>query len=279
MLATVEARKLRRAVGKVGLAALQKGLPRSLRRRREFYLSHRYKRWPRKRAPGAADHRYEPRRGALFAKWADELPTNAERIDHLLEDVDPAVKRQVANAYAGYSDRTSAVRLGGDFVFWRPTITACESHSAHAPVYNYRYDFAPPMLNRMGLGATHAWEMFAVFGYGDSPAGRAITATGGRRAMRAVTDEVQRHWLSFARTVSLGRRGRTTQRRNGRRSCSTRTAELSMISTVNAGSAGLPTVKPTSDTRRHHVDGSGSRNRDRRSQSVARNPLRGSTDR
>ena len=73
-----------------------------------------------------------------------------------------------------------------------------EAHSRYAPVYNYRYDYAPGILHRSGFGAAHASELIAVFGLIDTPYGRAFTAGGGRRGLRAVTEQINQNWLSFA---------------------------------------------------------------------------------
>ncbi len=137
--------------------------------------------------------------GTLFAKFADDLPTNPSRITKLLAQTDPAAAAALLATYPGYPAKAAAVALGGDYIFWRPTVEACESHSAHAPTYSFRYDFVPQLFRRIGLGAPHASEMFAVFGFGNTRAGRALTAMGGRRGLREVTDQVQSHWLSFAR--------------------------------------------------------------------------------
>ncbi len=61
----------------------------------------------------------------------------------------------------------------------------------------YRYDFAPRLLHLAGLGATHATELFAVFGRRGVGV-RTLTALGGRKGLRAVTETMQRHWLEFA---------------------------------------------------------------------------------
>ncbi|CAM2778832.1 carboxylesterase/lipase family protein [Prescottella defluvii] len=142
------------------------------------------------------------REGTLFPKVLDGLPTDAARIDAMFALTDPEARARVVAAYGGYPDPVAAIDLGGDLTFWRPSVQIAEAHSAHAPTYCYRFDFAPRLLHRLGLGATHALELFAVFGYGDSAAGRALTAVGGRRGLRFVTERVQEHWISFARNGS-----------------------------------------------------------------------------
>ncbi|RDI35593.1 para-nitrobenzyl esterase [Rhodococcus sp. AG1013] len=138
------------------------------------------------------------REGTLFPKFLDGLPTDEARIDAMFELTDPEARARVVGAYAGYPDPAAAIDLGGDLTFWRPSVQIAEAHSVHAPTYSYRFDFAPRLMHWLDLGATHAFEMFAVFGYGDSAAGRALTAPGGRRGLRVVTDRVQEHWISFA---------------------------------------------------------------------------------
>ncbi|MFE7743231.1 carboxylesterase/lipase family protein [Nocardia sp. NPDC057455] len=137
--------------------------------------------------------------GTLFARFADELPTTADRLRSALGRSTEAESR-IAAAYPGYPQPKATIRAGGDYTFWRPSVTVMEGHSKHAPTYAYRYDFAPRALHLSGLGATHATDLIPVFGIGDTPVGRAFTAAGGRRGMRAVTDQFQDNWLAFART-------------------------------------------------------------------------------
>ncbi|MBF6476285.1 carboxylesterase/lipase family protein [Nocardia gipuzkoensis] len=137
--------------------------------------------------------------GTLFARFADELPTTPQRLRSALGHSTEAESR-IAAAYPGYPQPKAAVQAGGDYTFWRPSLTVMEGHSKHAPTYAYRYDYAPRALHLAGLGATHATDLIAIFGVGDTPIGRAITAAGGRRGLRAVTDQFQDNWLAFART-------------------------------------------------------------------------------
>ncbi|WP_072689709.1 carboxylesterase/lipase family protein [Rhodococcus marinonascens] len=136
--------------------------------------------------------------GAVFPWFNDILPTNPDRIDKMFSHVDRSVKDRAIAAYPGYPSRRATSDLGGDVTFWEPSILCAQGHTAVAPTYSYRYDFAPRLLRILGLGATHATELFAVFG----PTGsrlRALTGLGGRRGLRAVTDTIQSHWLHFAK--------------------------------------------------------------------------------
>ncbi len=138
--------------------------------------------------------------GALFARFADKLPTRPDRLRAALAEFGEEATERVLAAYPGFPAPRAAIRAGGDYVFWRPSVTVMEGHSRHAPTYAYRYDFAPRALHLAGVGATHATDLIPVFGAGDSAFGRALTAAGGRRGLATVTRQFQDNWLEFART-------------------------------------------------------------------------------
>ncbi|WP_051163027.1 carboxylesterase/lipase family protein [Nocardia brevicatena] len=138
--------------------------------------------------------------GALFARFADALPTDPERLRAVLAASGEEATRRVLDTYFGFPREDVAVQAGGDYTFWRPSVEVMAGHSRHAPTYAYRYDFAPRSLRLAGLGATHATDLIPVFGGGDTSWGRALTAAGGRRGMRSVTYQFQENWLEFART-------------------------------------------------------------------------------
>jgi len=133
----------------------------------------------------------------LFQRFDDTLPTTPERLRRVLPE--GSVSRIVA-AYPGYPAPKTAVRTGGDYIFWRPSLEVMEGHSRHAPTYAYRYDYAPRAVRLAGFGATHALDLIPVFGGVDSAFGRLTTAAGGRKGFRSVQREFQDNWLAFART-------------------------------------------------------------------------------
>ncbi|MGA9873303.1 MAG: carboxylesterase/lipase family protein [Rhodococcus sp. (in: high G+C Gram-positive bacteria)] len=140
------------------------------------------------------------REGTLFPKVLDALPTNPERIDKLFALTDPNAKDDVLDAYPGYPSPSTAIDIGGDFTFWKPSIEVAEAHSHRAPTFSYRFDFAPRVMKWLGLDATHGFELFAVFGINGTTFGKIMTLPGGRSDFAAVTEHVQSHWLHFART-------------------------------------------------------------------------------
>lgn len=142
------------------------------------------------------------REATLFARSGRALPTSTDLIDRMFAATDPGARCRVLAAYPRYPATASAVDLGGDVTFWWPTVRAADGHSAVAPTWVYRYDFAPRALAVLGVGATHGTELAAVFGA--RLLSRTLTALGGRRDLAAVTRRVQEHWTSFARTGSPG---------------------------------------------------------------------------
>jgi len=136
--------------------------------------------------------------GRIFPRVLDILPTNPVRIEKMFSHTTPEVKARALAAYPTYPHRFAAADLGGDITFWEPAILCAQGHCQVAPTYSYRYDFAPRLLRLIGMGATHATELLAVFGRSDALTA-ALTAVGGRRGLAAVTYTVQRHWIHFAR--------------------------------------------------------------------------------
>lgn len=138
--------------------------------------------------------------GTLFTRLDDTLPTTPDRMRRVLRHSGDDAESRVIAAYPGFPDPKVAVRMGGDFVFWRPATEVMAGHGRYAPTYAYRFDFAPRAVHLAGFGATHAFDLIPVFGASDTPVGRALTVAGGQRGLRSVTRQFQDNWLSFART-------------------------------------------------------------------------------
>ncbi|MEU5406856.1 carboxylesterase/lipase family protein [Nocardia asteroides] len=136
----------------------------------------------------------------LFQRFAKAVPHTPAQLATAFGRCEPGAEQRVIRSYPGYPAARTAVRMGGDFMFWRPTLAVLEGHSRYAPTYAYRFDYAPRAVRLAGFGATHALELVPVFGWVDTPVGRAMTAAGGRRSFRYVQDQMQDNWLAFART-------------------------------------------------------------------------------
>ena len=78
-----------------------------------------------------------------------------------------------------------------------------DGHSAVAPTYVYRYDYQTKVLEATGFGATHATELFSVFGAYRAPMGAGL-ALADWPATGRVTKNVQTRWGGFARTGDPG---------------------------------------------------------------------------
>ncbi|MFD4368478.1 carboxylesterase/lipase family protein [Rhodococcus sp. NPDC058521] len=136
--------------------------------------------------------------GRVFPFFLNILPTDRNRIERMFAGADSAVVQKILDAYPKYPKRFAAADLGGDMMFWLPSIAVTEGHSRTAPTYSYRYDFATRLLRITGFGATHATEMYAVFGLSGLWR-RVLTLLGGADAFARVTDSVQNHWLHFTK--------------------------------------------------------------------------------
>ena len=138
------------------------------------------------------------REGTLFPKFLDALQTNPVRIHQMILNTDPAAEKRITAAYSGYPKSSAATDVGGDVTFWKPSMDLAEAHSAHAPTFAYRYDYAPRLLRLLGFDATHGSELFAVFDIYNTLFGKFLTLIIDRAGAKAVSDEVQAHWLRFA---------------------------------------------------------------------------------
>lgn len=136
--------------------------------------------------------------GRLFTRFLKLLPTSEPAIERLLKHMEPDARQSILSAYPGYPGTSACVQFGGDFIFGSAVWQMAQAHSAYAPTYVYRYDYATAALRLAGMGATHATELLAVFDVYRSKFGRLLAAGVDSRSARKVTDDVQKRWLSFA---------------------------------------------------------------------------------
>jgi para-nitrobenzyl esterase len=123
-----------------------------------------------------------------------DVLVSEERAAQMFALTQPELREQVLAAYEGTPHRRD---LGGDYMFWYPSVRVMQAH--RGPVWAYRYDLTTPVLNLMGVRATHGMELYPVFGVTDRGSARWLTALGGRRDLRAMQDRVQADWIHFAR--------------------------------------------------------------------------------
>ncbi len=127
---------------------------------------------------------------SMFAEIADEHP-GLELPDH----------SQIEGAYSGLSKVGAGLGLTRDFGFRLPTLWIAEAHSKVAPTWLYRFDYAPPMLKALKIGATHGTELAYVFGNINHGARDITYKLGGLSAARHVSERMQARWLDFARAA------------------------------------------------------------------------------
>ncbi|WP_084351867.1 carboxylesterase/lipase family protein [Millisia brevis] len=138
--------------------------------------------------------------GTLFEYVLKFLPTRPNRLRRLFAATEPTREGRVVTQYPGYPARSAAIRIAGDYTFWAPAVAVAASHSHHAPTYMYRYDYAPRTSRLVGLGATHASELLAVFGFFRRLLGQPLTLLGDQFSAERVTRLIQEQWVTFART-------------------------------------------------------------------------------
>ena len=139
------------------------------------------------------------REGSIFRGRVDILPRSPARIAALFARAPAAARQGMRDAYPGLpARRRAAADFGGDYGFWYPSLRVADFHSRHAPVWSYRFDVAPRLLELVGLDATHGVEMFALFDRADEPLARVMTSFGGYEVYTAAGERMRAFWLRFA---------------------------------------------------------------------------------
>lgn len=126
----------------------------------------------------------------LFFSKSARLRTARE----MLRAHDPALAEDIEAAYGDIGRRGVFAQMLTDAVFWAQSVRLAELHqAAGAPVWMYRFDYAPAMLRRLGVGAMHSMELSALFG--DAKSSKASFVLGDELAV--VSEHMQRSWKSF----------------------------------------------------------------------------------
>jgi para-nitrobenzyl esterase len=116
----------------------------------------------------------------------------AERPD--LADAEPRIE----TAYPAFPRRHTPAELARDAGFRMPSIWLAAAHARVAPTWMYRFDFAPPMLKLLGIGATHGAEIAYVFGNLHVMRRDPSFRLGGAAEAARVSSALQHRWLAFA---------------------------------------------------------------------------------
>ena len=107
---------------------------------------------------------------------------------------------QIGSAYPAKLARTRSLGVASDMGFRMPTVWFAEGHSAVAPVYLYRFDWATPVFKVIRLGAAHATELIYVWGNLVSGPRDVTFKLGGLKTGEALSERMRTRWTTFAAT-------------------------------------------------------------------------------
>jgi para-nitrobenzyl esterase len=127
------------------------------------------------------------------------LRATPARMDRLFEATVPDAKAPVLAEYGRARGGKDLERFVTDLMFWAPAVEVAAGHATIAPVWMYRFDFAPPAMRAIGLGAAHGSELDHVMARRGGPTRRIATLLGWDREARALTGRMSGAWLAFAR--------------------------------------------------------------------------------
>lgn len=118
----------------------------------------------------------------------------AQAVRQMLQAHDPDLAQHVEQAYGDVGSRRAYALLMADAVFWVQSVRIAELHAqAGCDVWMYRFDYAPAVLRRWGIGAMHSMELAALFG--DARASKARLILGAE--MDDITAQMQGAWKRF----------------------------------------------------------------------------------
>ncbi|WP_082983311.1 carboxylesterase/lipase family protein [Mycobacterium sp. 1423905.2] len=100
------------------------------------------------------------------------------------------------SAYSG-RQKARSVNMATDIGFRMPSVWLADGHSAVAPVYLYRFDYATPLYKLLLVGAAHATELPYVWGNLGGPQDVTLKL-GGAKTATAVSARMQTRWINFA---------------------------------------------------------------------------------
>jgi para-nitrobenzyl esterase len=124
---------------------------------------------------------------AMFAQIAAEQPNLVLPTDD-----------EIGTAYPGLRGTARGMGVARDIGFRMPTVWLAEGHSAVAPVYLYRFDWATPMLRLLRLGGAHATELPFVWGNLVAGPKDPTFRLGGMKTGKVVSARIQSRWRNFA---------------------------------------------------------------------------------
>ena len=143
---------------------------------------------------------------ALFRFMRSPLmPIAPKAIRTMLEEIaddQPGLQlpteEQIGSAYSARRARARSLGVASDVGFRMPTVWFAEGHSAAAPVYLYRFDWATTLFKLIRLGAAHATELIYVWGNLVSGSRDFTFKLGGLKTGEALSQRMRTRWTNFA---------------------------------------------------------------------------------
>jgi len=123
---------------------------------------------------------------SMFAEIAAEQP-----------DLQLPTEEQIGSAYSGMRVKARGLSIATDVGFRMPSVWLAEGHRTVAPVYLYRFDWSPPLLKLLLVGAAHATELPYVWGNLSGPKDPTLKL-GGKKTAKAVSERIRTRWINFA---------------------------------------------------------------------------------
>ncbi len=123
---------------------------------------------------------------SMFSQIAGEQP-----------DLQLPTEEQMASAYSGRRAKARGLSIATDVGFRMPSLWLAEGHSAVAPVYLYRFDYATPVLKLLLVSGAHATELPFVWGNLGGPQDFTLKL-GGTKTAKAVSRRMLARWVNFA---------------------------------------------------------------------------------
>ncbi len=123
---------------------------------------------------------------SMFSQIAAEQP-----------DLQLPTEEQMALAYSGRRRKARGLSIATDVGFRMPSVWLAEGHSAVAPVYLYRFDYATPVLKLLMVSGAHATELPFVWSNLGGPQDFTLKL-GGARTAKAVSRRILTRWVNFA---------------------------------------------------------------------------------
>ncbi|KAL0488859.1 carboxylesterase [Acrasis kona] len=145
----------------------------------------------------------------LFSRLAsitgkNVLVCTTPQVDKFFENNPHLDKEKFMSCYRSIHASEYLNRFGADMAFNIPAIQFAEAHSAHAPVYMYRYDFVSIVQRMTYLGAAHMMEVPFIFGTVYVGLFKYMYYLSNANNVSALLNRMQGAWACFARSGDPG---------------------------------------------------------------------------